>query len=104
MADGGRGFRLPGQDAVNLSRRKSLRLILARLADERARAPGKGLSVDDILAAGWPGERVIPEAGANRVYVALATLRKIGLRAVLLSREDGYMLDPDLRLERVAEM
>jgi hypothetical protein len=50
--------------------------------------------VPELLEAGWPGERVLPDAGANRVYVALATLRKMGLKEVLKSNDSGYFLDP----------
>ena len=55
-----------------------------------------GAVLDDLLEAGWPGERVLPEAAANRVYVAVATMRKLGLRDVLLSRDDGYLLTTDI--------
>jgi hypothetical protein len=59
------------------------------------------MDLDALLQAGWPGERVVPSAGANRVYVALTTLRKLGLRHFLLSRDDGYLLDPALPVRRV---
>jgi len=65
--------------------------------------PGAGLSLDDLLEIGWPGERVVPSAGANRVYVALTTLRNMGLRGHLISQGDGYLLDPALPLERVVD-
>ncbi len=54
--------------------------------------------MDDLLAAGWPGEKVLPFAGRNRVHVALTTLRGMGLRDVLLSDGDGYHLDPSVPL------
>ena len=95
----GRGFTPPDEDRIDLGRRRALRLIVQKLATYRMTAAGRALSLDDLLEAGWPGERVLPEAGANRVYVAVATLRKLGLRDLLLSRDDGYLLDPavDLR-------
>jgi hypothetical protein len=35
-----------------------------------------------------------PESGAERVYTAVRTLRRLGLGRVLLSRDGGYLLDP----------
>jgi len=34
------------------------------------------------------------DAGAHRVRVAISTLRKMGLRDVLRTEEDGYRLEP----------
>ena len=59
---------------------------------------GQPVSVESLLEAGWPGERVQVEAGLNRVHVALSTLRGIGLRDVLVNRDHGYLLDPDVRI------
>ena len=89
---------LPTTARVSLEKRKPVRLLLLRLIQEHAKKPGSPLTVDDLLAAGWPGERVIRDAGASRVYVALGTLRKLGLRDVILSREGGYLLDPLVKI------
>ncbi len=80
---------------TDLSRRRALRLVFEALLG--ADAP---LSIDALLAAGWPGEAVSTEAGQSRVYTAVATLRRMGLRDVLLRRDDGYLLDPRLRIDR----
>ena len=97
----GRWLQVPGEDAQDLRRRKAMRLILDRLADEHRANPGAGLPLEALLEVGWPGERVMASAGANRVYVALTTLRKMGLRKLLLSRDDGYLLDPATPVKRV---
>lgn len=89
-----RWFQPPGGERVSLARKRALRLLLAALVDTRLRAPGRALDWRALLAVGWPGERVGAEAGAHRVRVAIATLRRSGLRAILLSRDDGYLLDP----------
>lgn len=89
-----RWFRPPHAEPVDLERRKPLRLMLERLARHRLDRPGEPLPWEGLLEAGWPGERVILSAGAHRVRVAVSTLRKLGLRAVLLTVDDGYMLDP----------
>jgi hypothetical protein len=57
------------------------------------RAPESALTAYDLVAAGWPADRVAPLAGTNRVYVALALLRKLGLKQVIERTSDGYRLD-----------
>ncbi|MEQ1569632.1 MAG: hypothetical protein ABMA64_28615, partial [Myxococcota bacterium] len=81
---------LPSGVGVDLTRRPSLRRIVHALA--AGAREGRALGLDDVLAAGWPGERVVPRAATNRVYVAVATLRKLGLAVV--TTDDGYRLDP----------
>jgi hypothetical protein len=41
---------------------------------------------------------VLPEAGTNRVYDAVSTLRVAGLRQVVEKGRDGYRLAPDLEV------
>lgn len=94
-----RSFWLPDGEEVSLGRRRAPRLLLQRLCQQRLQEPGEGLSVYDLMEAGWPGEELHPESGTNRVYVALNTLRKMGLRQLLLHRDDGYLLDPEVALE-----
>ncbi|MFO0548793.1 MAG: AAA family ATPase [Polyangiaceae bacterium] len=88
---------------VDLSRRGSLRRILAALARSQREAPSVTLDVHDLTRAGWPGERILPEAAATRVRVAIATLRKLGLRDVVLTRDDGYWIEPRTRTTHVAD-
>lgn len=97
------GLQAPGEPERDISRRHTLRRLLRAFADAREATPGEGLSVDALIAAGWPDERILPHAAANRVYVAIATLRKLGLRDLLLSHEDGYLLDPQTPLVRTRE-
>ncbi len=76
-------------EVVSLANRKAPRLILAALATS---AP---CSIDDLAEAGWPDETLTYESGRNRVYVAISTLRKLGLEEALVfdEDEDGYVLD-----------
>jgi hypothetical protein len=90
--------RLPSGEELDLGRRGSMRRILLALADQRRRAPGIALGSDALLAAGWPGERVLAEAGSKRVRVAIASLRKMGFEGLLLTRDDGYLLDPSVAM------
>jgi hypothetical protein len=77
-----------------LGARRPLRRLLLTLADARRERPGVAVTVDDLLQSGWPGENPLPEAGANRVYVAISTLRKLGLGELLERWDGGYRLDP----------
>ena len=92
---GGRRFRLSDGREVSLRHRPPLTRVLAGLARSRVRNPGDCLSVDDLVPIGWPGEQLLRDTGKNRVYVAIATLRKMGLSELLLKTEKGYLLDPD---------
>jgi len=94
-------FRVPNGDRTSLDRRRQLAKMLDRLAEERANRPGRALGWDDLLAAAWPGERVLPEAAAHRVRVAISTLRKLGLRDLLRTSEEGYLLAPEIQAIRV---
>jgi hypothetical protein len=94
----GSWFRSPGADKVDLARRHNLRRVLAALIERKENEPGRGMSSEDIFGAGWPGERASRDAAVNRVRVAIATLRKLGLRPHLLTRSDGYVIDPDVTI------
>jgi tetratricopeptide (TPR) repeat protein len=100
VGEGGRWFRQPGAPVVDLERRKPLARILDRLAEARVTAPDALVSRDALERAGWPGERIVPAAAAHRVRVAISTLRKLGLAGALLTRDDGYLLDPSCRMLR----
>jgi predicted ATPase len=97
-----RWFRGPGGEWHDLSKRRPLRLILLHLTELRRAAPGRSVDVDALQRAGWPGEKMNPSAGANRVYVTLNKLRKLGLEGVLIRDDLGYLLDPAVPLERIS--
>ncbi len=88
-------FRVPHGDRIILDRRRQLAKMLDHLTDERIARPGGALGWEALLAAGWPGERVLPDAAAHRVRVAVSTLRKLGLRDLLRTTEEGYLLAAD---------
>jgi hypothetical protein len=77
-----------------LGTRGPLRRVLVALAEAQTLRAGAALTVDDLLTAGWPGERPLPEAANNRVWVTISTLRKLGLGEVLQRWDGGYRLDP----------
>ncbi|MEJ7729473.1 MAG: hypothetical protein WKG00_09670 [Polyangiaceae bacterium] len=103
VSSSGRWFQRQGGERVSLQRRRALHLVVKALADTHGAHPGRALTVPELVEHGWPGEKVQAEAGADRVYMALSTLRKMGLRAVIVSRDDGYLLDPRVELRREAD-
>jgi hypothetical protein len=85
----------PGRK-LDLQRRGPLRRVLLALLEQRRRHPGVPLSVEAVAAAGWPGERVQHESAVARVYTTVNRLRALGLGKGLVTRDDGYLLDPSL--------
>ena len=101
FAEDGTWFRPPGGEQVDLGRRRSAAAILAVLVRQRMACPGVPVPMDDLIAAGWPGERLVPASAKNRCYVALSTLRKLGL-GTLQRDKQGYRLEPDIPQRVVA--
>lgn len=88
----------PRGDVVDLSARPTLAAIVRTLLDARRASPGKGVASASLVAAAWPGEKVLRNAAAIRVRVAIAQLRKLGFADVLRSGGGGYFLDPSVPL------
>ncbi len=88
------GARVPGGVFVELQGRSALHAVFTALVERRLAKPGAASSIDELLAAGWPGERVQKDAAAIRVRVTIAQLRKLGLAPVLGRTTGGYRLDP----------
>ncbi|MFO0659969.1 MAG: AAA family ATPase [Polyangiaceae bacterium] len=84
----GRWFEIAQGETVSLSRRP----VLAKLLFALARKADRLMTPEELVAAGWPEERVLASAAAHRVRVAISTLRKMGLRSVLITEDDGYRL------------
>lgn len=92
----GTWFRLAGGEVTWLVRRKALRQIFAALVHAHQASPGAGLSLDELIAAGWGDEHILEEARRARVYTAVSSLRRLGLGKRLQRKADGYKLDPSL--------
>ncbi|MEJ1960367.1 MAG: tetratricopeptide repeat protein [Gammaproteobacteria bacterium] len=88
----------PNEPEIDLKARPQLLRIARALAEQRVKAPGVALGQDALLALAWPGEKMTADAAANRMKVALSTLRKLGLRALIQRTDAGYLLDPLLPL------
>ncbi len=93
---------LPGGKRVDLRRRAVQRRLVERLVRERLASPGAPVAPLDLVAAGWPGEKLSESSAQNRLHVALAALRADGLRDWLRREPGGYALDAsvEVRVER----
>ncbi|AKV01439.1 Signal transduction response regulator [Labilithrix luteola] len=96
VGEGGLWFRVPNGERVSLERRRSLALLLDRLLAARLEHPGVAIASEALQRAAWPGERIVPSAGAHRLRVAVATLRKLGLRELVETTPTGYRLSGDV--------
>lgn len=92
VARDGRWFDLPDGARVQVHPRRALSRLLEALARQHASGATDAVSTARLVDAGWPGEKPVGLSGPGRVYVALSTLRKIGLRDVLERCDDGYRL------------
>lgn len=95
---GGRWIERTGEPRVAVARRPVLSRILAALA--AAHAEDRWVTLDDLVLAGWPGERMRPAAAKNRLHVALSRLRDLGLRGTLEQAAEGYRLRVETRVRR----
>jgi hypothetical protein len=76
-----------------------LRTFVRALSDKRLREPGEPLTVQDLITIAWPDERMLPRAGKLRVWNVITRLRNLGLRDVLVTRGDGYMIDERMNVK-----
>ncbi|MFO0738430.1 MAG: hypothetical protein U0270_21225 [Labilithrix sp.] len=96
VASEGRALTLPTGETHDLARHGPVRRILWALALLRRDRPGAAMSTLDMIEAGWPGEKMQHEAATLRVYTTIRRLRGLGLGDVLVTRDEGYLLDPDV--------
>ena len=98
-----RWFEAPGANRRSLDRFTAARRILDHLARERLAQPGQGVTGEELFASGWPGVNIAAPSANNRLYVALAKLRKMGLKVFILRDERGYFLDPSTPFVRAED-
>jgi hypothetical protein len=83
---------LPDGGTIDLSRRRGLLVVLVALAEQERLSPGTQNSADTLVERVWPGQSQHVEVGRNRVRVAIARLRKLGLDRWIVTDRDGYRL------------
>ena len=98
ISAGAEWFQVGGLPPVVIETRIPLRRLLLALGEMKVRTPGAVLPVTAAFEAGWPGERATPTAAAMRVYTAVHSLRRLGLRGLLVRRRRGYVLDIDVQI------
>lgn len=91
-------LRSPVGRQADLSARRKLRVLVAALVEARRRAPGVPVTTVALMAAVWPDERFVADAGRTRLHTLVLALRNLGLRDVLRSSGTGYLLDPSVPL------
>jgi hypothetical protein len=92
-----RFFRLFEEEWQDLRRDTPARRILECLVENPS-----GMTLADLQAAAWPGERIRKDAAKNRLHVALSRLRGRGLKAWIRREDERYQLAPGLTVHRVA--
>jgi hypothetical protein len=97
----GQWFELPSGRRVACGRRRALGAILLALVRRRLTNPDEVLTKEDLLAAGWPDERILPLVASNRLHVALMRLRKLGLGGIVETSDAGYRICSDVEVELV---
>jgi hypothetical protein len=89
-----------GDRELDLTRRRVPRELWRTLVTRHTTGQAPA-SVPELVQAIWPGERILADAAAARVYAAIRWLRRQGLEGVLLTRGDGYGLTPDATVRLV---
>lgn len=101
IAAGAEWFLIEGRPRVHLETRIPLRRLLLALGELKRTSPNGVLNVTAAFEAGWPGERATPTAAAMRVYTAVHSLRRLGLRGMLVRRRRGYFLDTTVTIAKL---
>ncbi len=96
-----RTLRAPSAEWSVLGGKRQLWRLLELLAARSEEQPGATIPVVELVRELWPEERILPDAAAGRVYSAVAQLRRLGMRDLVERAEDGYRLDPSVRVVRV---
>lgn len=98
VGPGAEWFRRGGGERVDLTRRPKLRMLLEALLEKRLASPGDPAQAEWLVSRVWPQEKILPSAASSRLYVAVATLRKLGMGDVIVTRGEGYLLHPAIDL------
>ena len=87
-------FQWDNRPPVSMPRGPVLPRVLSALVDARLQEPGSSVSFEALLRAGWPEEKMMHEAGLQRVYESIRRLRRLGLESAVKKTASGYLLDP----------
>jgi hypothetical protein len=73
-----------------------MRRILLDLVERRIGEAGRGVAPGALFETAWPGVKANTKSMGARVYVAIGTLRRLGLSEVLIRNDSGYLLNPSV--------
>lgn len=93
--------RLPDGALLDLGNHGTLARVLDALVDAHLKKPGAPCSATALVAAVWPGEKLTRGSGENRLRVAIAKLRSMGLRPVIEGRDGGYAITNGVTVVRL---
>ncbi|MCH9682357.1 MAG: sigma 54-interacting transcriptional regulator [Deltaproteobacteria bacterium] len=99
----GQWFHPDGEARVELLHRPVLMRLLAALVASHVQSTGGVLTPEQLVAAGWPDERLGRRVGVNRLYVAVSTLRKLGLGSMVERTRSGYRFAAEARVRVVVD-
>ena len=84
-------FRAPGFERANIGHRPYLHRMFMLLVNNKL-SRVVGVNTNDLIAYCWPGQILIHNSGANRVYVGISHLKRLGLAEWIEVNEQGYSL------------
>lgn len=93
-----RSFRRPPAPPISVEKRKPVRRLLQALLEARLARAGVFVDADALVRAAWPDERLAQRVAKNRLYVAIDTLKKLGLEGILDRDAMGWRLSPDAKI------
>ncbi|MEN0067371.1 MAG: hypothetical protein AAGA48_34895 [Myxococcota bacterium] len=91
----------PSGVRLDLAQRPVLRRLLAELVTARLEQPGRVVPAEQLITAGWPGDRSSTKSLRNRLWVALSRLRRQGWEGAIERVNSGYRIRADLPLQQV---
>lgn len=94
----GRYFAFGSAQTVDLSRRQAIRRILVFLAEQHQAGRTSSVTVQELVDVGWPHEVILHDSALTRVYTTVNRIRALGLHELLVTRDDGYALDPSVEI------
>jgi tetratricopeptide (TPR) repeat protein len=103
LSEDGAWLRLPSGQVHKLRARPVAARLLRVLVDRALESPGAPVAAAALIAAGWPGEKILPKAAQNRLYVSMTRIRQLGLGDLLQNDGDGYFLQSNLRVRIARE-
>lgn len=102
VGPGGAWFSVDDAEPVQFGRRRLLSRILQALVDAQVDTPGVPVTMEQLQRLCWPDEVVAPAPAANRIYVAIARLRGMGLASLIQHLDQGYLLPPSVVVQHAA--